>query len=103
MCAAINILPSAQTNRPCVIYFQCDPGSSADAFFDFVYRKPTMTMLIGSSCSEVTETIGEIAPYWNLILVSALRSQRDCTLLEPYSGKGPEVTERFHPTGTLFW
>ncbi len=29
-----------------------------------------MTMLIGSSCSEVTETIGEIAHYWNLILVS---------------------------------
>ena len=51
-------------------YFQCDPGNGADAFYDFVYRKPTLTMVIGSSCSEVTETIGEIAPYWNLVLVS---------------------------------
>ena len=53
---------------------QCDPGQGADAFYDLMYRKPTLRMLIASgagACSEVTETLGEIAPYWNLVLVSA--------------------------------
>ena len=27
-------------------------------------------MLLASSCSEVTKTLAEIVPYWNLLLVS---------------------------------
>lgn len=41
-----------------------------DAFYDLVYRKPQMLMVMGSACSEVTKTLAEIVPYWNLILVS---------------------------------
>lgn len=49
--------------------FQCDPGYGADAFYDIVYRKATIVMLIGISCSEVAKTLAEIVPYWNLLLV----------------------------------
>ncbi|KAL4230676.1 hypothetical protein ACF0H5_011052 [Mactra antiquata] len=49
---------------------KCDPGVGMDALYDFIYRQPQITMVIGSACSEVTKTLAEIVPYWNLILVS---------------------------------
>ncbi|XP_035828126.1 uncharacterized protein LOC101854281 [Aplysia californica] len=51
----------------------CDPGVGTDAFFDFIYRKSkdsSLVMVMGSACTEVTKTIAEIVPYWNLLLIS---------------------------------
>ena len=31
-----------------------------------------ITMVMGSACAEVTKTLAEIVPYWNLILVSGI-------------------------------
>ena len=50
---------------------QCDPGYGAEAFYDLMYRKPQLIMLVATSCSEVAKTLGEIVSYWNLLLVSA--------------------------------
>jgi hypothetical protein len=55
-----------------LVFLQCDPGVGADAFYDFIYCKPQVIMMVGTRCSEVTKTLAEIAPYWNLLLVSAL-------------------------------
>ncbi|XP_052282516.1 gamma-aminobutyric acid type B receptor subunit 2-like isoform X2 [Dreissena polymorpha] len=41
-----------------------------DALYDLIYRHPQMLMIVGSACSEVTKTLAEIVPYWNLLLVS---------------------------------
>ncbi|XP_033742389.1 gamma-aminobutyric acid type B receptor subunit 2-like [Pecten maximus] len=60
---------------------QCDPGVGTDAFYDLIYRRPRILMVIGSACSEVTETLAEIVPYWNLILVS-------------YASTSPALSER---------
>ncbi|XP_071087833.1 gamma-aminobutyric acid type B receptor subunit 2-like [Haliotis cracherodii] len=49
---------------------KCDPGIGTDAFYDLIYRKPKMTMVMGSACTEVTKILAEIVPYWNLILIS---------------------------------
>ena len=51
--------------------FQCDPGVGMDALYDLIYRKPQLHMVIGSACSDVTKTLAEIVPYWNLLLVSS--------------------------------
>lgn len=53
-----------------LILFQCNPGIATDALFDFIYRKPRLAAVIGSGCSGVTETLAEIVPYWNTVLVS---------------------------------
>ena len=49
--------------------FQCDPGVAVDALYDLIYRREQLLMVMGSACSEVTKTLAEIVPYWNLILV----------------------------------
>ena len=51
------------------IMFQCDPGVAVDALYDLIYRREQLLMVMGSACSEVTKTLAEIVPYWNLILV----------------------------------
>ncbi|XP_036364248.1 uncharacterized protein LOC115218300 [Octopus sinensis] len=48
----------------------CDPGIATDALYNLIYCKPEMIMFIGGACTEVTKTLGEIVPYWNLILLS---------------------------------
>ena len=53
------------------VRLQCDPGYAAEAFYDLIYRKPQLIMLVATSCSEVAKTLGEIVSYWNLLLVSA--------------------------------
>ena len=52
------------------ILFQCDPGVATDVLLDLIYRKSQVVMVMGGACSEVTETLAELAPYWNLIMVS---------------------------------
>lgn len=55
------------------VVLQCDPGVGANAFYDFIYSKPQVIMMVGTRCSEVTKTLAEIAPYWNLLLVRVIR------------------------------
>ncbi|CAD5116182.1 DgyrCDS5099 [Dimorphilus gyrociliatus] len=49
---------------------KCDAGRGADAFYDFIYRKPKLMFLVGTKCSEVAKTLAEIVPYWNLLFIS---------------------------------
>ncbi|VDI77951.1 gamma-aminobutyric acid type B receptor [Mytilus galloprovincialis] len=60
---------------------KCDPGVATDALLDLIYRKPQILMVMGGACSEVTETLAELSPYWNLILVS-------------YASTSPALSER---------
>jgi len=32
-----------------------------------------MVMLLGTACSEVTESLAKVVPYWNIIQVSLLK------------------------------
>jgi hypothetical protein len=56
----------------CAFRFQCDPGVGVDRFFHALYTQhPTrMVMLLGSACSEVTESLAKVVPYWNIVQVS---------------------------------
>ncbi|XP_043068677.1 gamma-aminobutyric acid type B receptor subunit 2 [Drosophila bipectinata] len=51
---------------------QCDPGVGVDRFFHAIYTQPStrMVMLLGSACSEVTESLAKVVPYWNIVQVS---------------------------------
>ncbi|XP_022123923.2 gamma-aminobutyric acid type B receptor subunit 2 [Pieris rapae] len=51
---------------------KCDPGVGVDRFFHALYteRESKMAMLLGTACSEVTESIAKIVPYWNIVQVS---------------------------------
>ncbi|XP_032666047.1 uncharacterized protein LOC116841788 isoform X2 [Odontomachus brunneus] len=52
---------------------KCDSGVAVDRFFHALYstrKKPLMPFLLGTACSEVTETLAKIVPYWNVIQVS---------------------------------
>ncbi|XP_068141556.1 gamma-aminobutyric acid type B receptor subunit 2 [Drosophila tropicalis] len=51
---------------------QCDPGIGVDRFFHAIYTQPStrMVMLLGSACSEVTESLAKVVPYWNIVQVS---------------------------------
>ncbi|XP_076468400.1 uncharacterized protein LOC143299155 [Babylonia areolata] len=52
---------------------KCDAGVATDVFYDMIYRMGAgrhITMVMGSACAEVTKTLAEIVPYWNLILIS---------------------------------
>lgn len=53
-------------------YFQCDPGVGVDRFFHALYTQTStrMVMLLGSACSEVTESLAKVVPYWNIVQVS---------------------------------
>ncbi|KAL4710598.1 hypothetical protein ACJJTC_003234 [Scirpophaga incertulas] len=48
---------------------KCDPGVGVDRFFHALYteRESRMVMLLGTACSEVTESIAKIVPYWNIV------------------------------------
>ncbi|XP_078603230.1 gamma-aminobutyric acid type B receptor subunit 2-like [Branchiostoma floridae x Branchiostoma japonicum] len=49
---------------------QCDAGVGIDAFFDMIYRKPGMAMLLGAHCSSVSKSLAQVVPLWNLVMVS---------------------------------
>ncbi|XP_055386292.1 uncharacterized protein LOC129615216 [Condylostylus longicornis] len=51
---------------------QCDPGVGVDRFFHALYTQHStrMVMLLGSACSEVTESLAKVVPYWNIVQVS---------------------------------
>lgn len=42
-----------------------------DRFFHGLYkRRTTFLMLLGSACSDVTEQLAKIVPYWNIVQLS---------------------------------
>ncbi|XP_052864575.1 gamma-aminobutyric acid type B receptor subunit 2 [Anopheles cruzii] len=51
---------------------QCDPGVGIDRFFHALYthQSKRIIMVLGSACSEVTESLAKIVPYWNILQVS---------------------------------
>ncbi|XP_048505141.1 gamma-aminobutyric acid type B receptor subunit 2 isoform X2 [Athalia rosae] len=51
---------------------KCDPGVGVDRFFHALYsrRDALMPLLLGTACSEVTETLAKIVPYWSIAQVS---------------------------------
>jgi gamma-aminobutyric acid type B receptor len=52
------------------ILLQCDPGVGVDTFFHALYTQSRrMIMLLGTACSEVTESLAKMTPYWNIVQV----------------------------------
>ncbi|XP_058454034.1 gamma-aminobutyric acid type B receptor subunit 2 [Malaya genurostris] len=51
---------------------KCDPGVGIDRFFHalYTYQEKRIIMVLGSACSEVTESLAKIVPYWNIVQVS---------------------------------
>ncbi|XP_063700563.1 gamma-aminobutyric acid type B receptor subunit 2 [Culicoides brevitarsis] len=68
---AKNILPGYQLEL-LINDTKCDPGVGIDRFFHALYTRHNtrIVMLLGSACSEVTETLAKIVPYWNVLQVS---------------------------------
>ncbi|CAH0561231.1 unnamed protein product [Brassicogethes aeneus] len=48
----------------------CDPGVGIDRFFHALYSKKKILMLLGTGCSNVTESLAHVMPYWNILQVS---------------------------------
>lgn len=49
---------------------RCDAGAAINAFFHAIYRKQQMTMLLGTSSSEVTERLAKVVSYWGVLQIS---------------------------------
>nr|CAI5822291.1 unnamed protein product [Callosobruchus analis] len=49
---------------------KCDPGVGIDRFFYALYSNKKVLMLLGSGCSNVTERLAQVVPYWNILQVS---------------------------------
>ncbi|GJQ84523.1 GABA-B-R3 [Trypoxylus dichotomus] len=49
---------------------ECDPGVAIDRFFHALYSNKTISMLLGSGCSNVSESLAHMAIYWNILQVS---------------------------------
>ncbi|CAF1199983.1 unnamed protein product [Rotaria sordida] len=49
---------------------KCDPIYAVDAFFHAIFRCPQLLFLIGTSCSNETKAVIQVADYYNLILFS---------------------------------
>ncbi|EEC19544.1 gaba-B receptor, putative [Ixodes scapularis] len=48
----------------------CDSGAAINAFFHAIYRKQKMTMLLGTSSSEVTERLAKVVSHWGILQIS---------------------------------
>ncbi|KAI4463297.1 gaba-b receptor [Holotrichia oblita] len=49
---------------------KCDPGVAVDRLFHALYSNKTILMLLGSGCSNVTESLAHMVIYWNILQVS---------------------------------
>ncbi|CAF4929123.1 unnamed protein product, partial [Rotaria sp. Silwood1] len=47
---------------------RCDPIYAVDAFFHAIFRRPQLHFLVGTSCSNETKAVIQVADYYNLIL-----------------------------------
>uniref|UniRef100_A0A182NEE9 G-protein coupled receptors family 3 profile domain-containing protein n=1 Tax=Anopheles dirus TaxID=7168 RepID=A0A182NEE9_9DIPT len=85
---------------------KCDPGVGIDRFFHALYthQSKRIIMLLGSACSEVTESLAKIVPYWNILQVSfgstapALSDRREFPLF--YRTVAPDSSH--HPARIAF-
>ncbi|ENN82215.1 hypothetical protein YQE_01409, partial [Dendroctonus ponderosae] len=77
---ALNILPGYKLIL-LINDTQCDPGVAIDRLFHAIYSKMTVFMLLGSGCSNVSEALAQVVPYWNIIQVS-------------YGSKSPALSDR---------
>ncbi|XP_041350735.1 gamma-aminobutyric acid type B receptor subunit 1-like [Gigantopelta aegis] len=50
--------------------YDCDPGTSLDALYHHIYTPPTKIMVIGGSCSPVSEATAQVSHRWNLVQIS---------------------------------
>jgi hypothetical protein len=72
-----HVLPTKIRNRnwpnsfTVVLLLQCDPGVGVDTFFHALYTQKStrMLMLLGTACSDVTESLAKVTPYWNIVQV----------------------------------
>ncbi|KAJ9598422.1 hypothetical protein L9F63_010897, partial [Diploptera punctata] len=66
-----NILPGYQLQL-IVNDTKCDPGIGIDTFFHALYmmKNTRVVMLLGTACSDVTESLAKVVPYWNVREVS---------------------------------
>ncbi|CAF0736219.1 unnamed protein product [Adineta steineri] len=49
---------------------RCDPIYAVDAFFHAIFRRPQLLFLVGTSCSNETKAVIQVADHYNLILFS---------------------------------
>ncbi|UJR31761.1 hypothetical protein I4U23_019239 [Adineta vaga] len=49
---------------------RCDPVYAVDRFFHAIFRRQQLLFLVGTSCSNETKAVIEVADYYNLILFS---------------------------------
>ncbi|KAK5644175.1 hypothetical protein RI129_008020 [Pyrocoelia pectoralis] len=49
---------------------KCDPGVGVDSFFNAIYSTKIVLMVLGSGCSNVTESLANIMSYWNILQIS---------------------------------
>uniref|UniRef100_A0A182LUW1 G-protein coupled receptors family 3 profile domain-containing protein n=1 Tax=Anopheles culicifacies TaxID=139723 RepID=A0A182LUW1_9DIPT len=85
---------------------KCDPGVGIDRFFHALYthQSKRIIMVLGSACSEVTESLAKVVPYWNILQVSfgstspALSDRREFPLF--YRTVAPDSSH--HPARIAF-
>lgn len=78
---------------------QCDAGVGIDTFFHSIYSNETIAMLLGTSCSNVTESLAHIVSYWNILQVITLSSTFPTILSQKYvqisfGSKSPALSDR---------
>ncbi|XP_018573982.1 gamma-aminobutyric acid type B receptor subunit 1-like [Anoplophora glabripennis] len=66
---ALNVLPGYSLEL-LVNDTECDPGVGIDRFFHALYSNKTILMLLGAGCSNVSERLAHVVPFWNIIQVS---------------------------------
>ncbi|XP_044748557.1 gamma-aminobutyric acid type B receptor subunit 2 isoform X2 [Coccinella septempunctata] len=65
----MNVLPGYRL-KLIVNDTRCDPGIGVDRFFYALYSNKNILVLLGSGCSNVTERLANIVPYWNIPQIS---------------------------------
>ncbi|KAF5289126.1 hypothetical protein FQA39_LY15228 [Lamprigera yunnana] len=77
---------------------KCDPGVGVDNFFHAIYSKNIILMLLGSGCSNVTESLANIMPYWNILQVQTNINPPNYNiryfLQVSYGSKSPLLSDR---------
>ena len=62
--------------------FQCRPGDGMKGFFELLYEEPTKMMILGASCSVVSQPVAETSQHWNMVQVSLI-SLDDTRRIDP--------------------
>ena len=54
------------------LFMQCLPGVGMKGLFELLSEAPVKPILLGASCSVVSQPVAETAQHWNLVQVLAL-------------------------------